>query len=298
VPDPGPRRCRRGVYRRELRDRSTGQAGGVFASSGNEGGLLALTPRDRQAGDTKSALYRGFTTPCTCLALDSTGTVIFGGAWEKKIIAWDVRTRRVVATFTGHADFVKSVLYLPVAGGLLLSGSSDANIIVWSATTGARLATLKGHTRAVGAMALDPVASSERELVVLAGGSERDIRRWRIPVDSPEAAGEDDVLIREFETSVHCIRFLGEDADCWAASADGSARRLDVRAEKKDGHRTDTLLKHPDYVNDIAMAGNGRWVITACRDEEVRVWDVVVSPPPPPQTSAPTNLLPQDLLSR
>ena len=233
-----------------------------------------------KAGDTKSALYRGFTTPCTCLALDAAGRVLFGGAWEKKIIAWDVRTRQVVATFTGHADFVKSLLYLAVAGGLLLSGSSDANIIIWAATTGKRFATLKGHARAVGAMAADPVASCEEEIVVLAGGSERDIRRWRIPVADPAAAREDEVLIREFETSVHRIRFLGEDGDCWAASADGSARRLEVRGERKEGERTDTMLKHPNYVNDVVMAGNGRWVVTACRDEEVRVWDVVVSPPP------------------
>ncbi|KAI5852124.1 WD40-repeat-containing domain protein [Tricharina praecox] len=238
-----------------------------------------------EAGNTKSALYRGFSTPCTCLALNSTGRILFAGAWEKKIIAWDVRSRKVLATFVGHADFVKSLLYLPTGegvggggggdAGLLLSGSSDANIIIWAAGTGQRIATLKGHTRAVGAMAVDPVASSEEEVVVLAGGSERDIRRWRIPVRNPAGAKEDEDLIREFETSVHALRFLGEDADCWGASADGTARRLEVRVLKELGERTDTVLKHPDYVNDVVMAGNGRWVVTACRDEEVRVWDVV-----------------------
>jgi WD40 repeat protein len=193
-----------------------------------------------------------------------------------------VTTRQVRATFRGHADFVKSLLYIPTPDGkgLLLSGSSDANIIIWNPTTGERLCTLKGHTRAVGTMAVDPVLSTETEAVVFAGGSERDIRRWRIPYANPAQAEEAGDVVREFETNVHRLRFLGEDADCWGCSADGTARRLLVRdnGEKPPASsRTDTLLKHPDYVNDVVMAGNGRWVITACRDEEVRVWDVSVS---------------------
>ncbi|KAF8246634.1 WD40 repeat-like protein [Wilcoxina mikolae CBS 423.85] len=229
--------------------------------------------------DIKTALYRGFTTPCTCLALSADCRTLFGGAWEKKILAWDVDTRQVTATFTGHADFVKSLLYIPTpnGGGLLLSGSSDANIIIWNPNTGERLCTLRGHTRAVGTMALDPFLSDDSDAVVFAGGSERDIRRWRIPYKNPAQAVEDAESILEHDTSVHAIRFLGEDADCWSASADGTARRMDVRApakEGKEGWRTDTILKHTDYVNDVVMAGNGKWVVTACRDEEVRLWDV------------------------
>jgi WD40 repeat protein len=188
----------------------------------------------------------------------------------------------VKATFTGHADFVKSLLYIPRGNktGLLLSGSSDANIIIWDAVTGERLATLRGHTRAVGTMAVDPVLSSEGEAVVLAGGSEREIRCWKIPLDRPGVAVESGERIVEFETSVHRLRFIGEDADCWGASADGTARRLEVRAdgEKKVGERSEMVLRHGDYVNDVVLAGaGGRWVVTACRDEEVRIWDAAVS---------------------
>ncbi|KAA8911758.1 WD40-repeat-containing domain protein [Sphaerosporella brunnea] len=230
-----------------------------------------------KTADIKNAVYRGFTTPVTCLALDNTGKTLFAGAWEKTIIAWDVATRQVRATFRGHSDFVKSLLYIPTPdnNGLLLSGSSDANIIIWNPITGQRLGTLKGHTRAVGTMAVDPILSTEKEAVVFAGGSERDIRRWRIPFATPERAEETGDIIREFETNVHRLRFLGEDLDCWGCSADGTVRRLLVREDgTKTASRTDTLLQHPDYVNDVVMSGNGQWVITACRDEEVRVWDV------------------------
>lgn len=33
------------------------------------------------------------------------------------------------------------------------------------------------------------------------------------------------------------------------------------------------MLPHPDFVRDIVVDVDGGWVVTACRDEEVRVWD-------------------------
>ncbi|KAL7269166.1 hypothetical protein RUND412_008187 [Rhizina undulata] len=224
----------------------------------------------------KSTIYKGHTVPITCLALDSKAKVLFAGSWDKTITAWDTETKEVLRTFSGHADFVKSLLYIPIsAGGLLLSGSSDAAIIVWNAETGKKITTLKGHVRGVGALALDPVASTPEIAVVYSGGSEREIKRWRIPLSNPAKAEEDDEVILEHDTSVYAIRFEGEDADMWTASADNTARRIDIRSEEKMlGARSDTVLKHSDFVNDVILEPRGRWVITACRDEGIRVWDV------------------------
>lgn len=180
----------------------------------------------------------------------------------------------------GHTDFVKSLLYLRTSdgSGLLLSGSSDASIIIWNATTSARIYALSGHNRGIGALAIDPVASTLTMAVVYSGGSERDIKRWEIPVEEPRRSREVGEPMLEHETSVNKIRFEGEDMDMWTASADTTAKRIDVRDEtKKEGGRSDTVLGHPDYVNDVVVEPKGRWAVTACRDEEVRVWDVGVS---------------------
>lgn len=215
----------------------------------------------------------------TSLALDSTAETLFAGSWDKTIISWNTETRKPLRTFTGHTDFVKSLLYLHNStDGLLLSGSSDASIIIWNAITGARLYALSGHKRGIGALALDPIASTPSQAVVYSGGSERDIKKWEIPVEDPRSTRETGEPILEHDTSVNMIRFEGEDADMWTASADTTARRIDVRdGVKKDGARSDTVLKHPDYVNDVVMEPRGRWVVTGCRDEEVRVWDISVS---------------------
>ncbi|GAO52514.1 hypothetical protein G7K_6588-t1 [Saitoella complicata NRRL Y-17804] len=36
----------------------------------------------------------------------------------------------------------------------------------------------------------------------------------------------------------------------------------------------DTALEHPDFVQDILVTPTGSWAVTACRDEEVRVFDI------------------------
>ena len=69
-------------------------------------------------------------------------------------------------------------------------------------------------------------------------------------------------------TSVYRILF-DEDGDLWTASADKTVKRLSREA----GWRADTELVHPDFVRDIVVHEKGGWIVTACRDEEVRVWD-------------------------
>ncbi|PWW74864.1 WD40 repeat-like protein [Tuber magnatum] len=233
---------------------------------------------DLESGDT-SCIYRGHAAPVTSLALDAAQGILFTGSWDKTINAYSTETRYKLRTFVGHSDFVKSLLFVPSPkheGGLLFSGSSDASIMIWDAGTGQRLNTLKGHNRAVGALAVDPVTSDSETAIIYSGGSERDIKRWEIPYANVSAATESRETIMEHDTSVNMIRFQGEDADMWTASADNTARRIDIRSEvKKDGtSRSDVVLKHPDYVNDVVVEPRGRRVITACRDEEIRVWDI------------------------
>lgn len=241
--------------------------------------MTTVTNPHPQTGD-KPSIYRGHTAPVTSLALDSTAKTLFAGSWDKTIISWNTDTRKPLQTFTGHTDFVKSLLYLRTSdgSGLLLSGSSDASIIIWNATTGARIYALSGHNRGIGTLALDPVTSTPATAVVYSGGSERDIKKWEIPAEDPRRSREVGEPLLEHETSINMIRFEGEDADMWTASADRTARRIDVRDEMKvEGGRSDTVLGHPDYVNDVVVDRTGRWAVTACRDEEVRVWDVGVS---------------------
>lgn len=129
-------------------------------------------------------------------------------------------------------------------------------------------------------LALDPEESTSSELTLISSSSDPHIRRWRISLSSwsqildttPTATSQtkparDTIL--EHETSVYNILFSGEDedSDIWTASADGTAKCL----SRAKGWSTEDSYTHGDYVRAVAVTSD--WVITAGRDEDVKVWD-------------------------
>ena len=165
-------------------------------------------------------------------------------------------------------------------GGIdvLLSGSADASIILWKIETGEKLHTLKGgHTRGILDLAVDPTTyplspSAEHDgtsMLLLSAGSDREIRRWRIS-DNLATAGETEATnsVLQHETSVYSIQF-DNDNDLWTASADGSVKCL----SRERGWQADTTIVHGDYVRAVVVDERGGWVVSAGRDEDVKVWD-------------------------
>jgi WD40 repeat protein len=233
----------------------------------------------RQTGE--KTVYTGAAAPLTSvttLRSPSAEPILFAACWDKTIHSWNLKTRRPLRRYAGHSDFVKCVLATELSGTpVLLSASADSTIIVWNVETGKKLHTLKGHARAVLDLALDPAVTTKDELCLFSADTVRDIRSWKITLDSAT-----EVLttpLRPHETSVNRLRFEDSlvvdaedadvDADLWTASSDKTAQRL-VRSRD---WATDTTLAHPDFVRDIVVDQQAGWVITACRDEEVRVWN-------------------------
>ncbi|KAI9807549.1 MAG: hypothetical protein M1825_005489 [Sarcosagium campestre] len=227
--------------------------------------------------DTKNIqhTFRGPEAPLTSLTIWK--GVLYAGCWDKTIWSWDTTTREPGRRFSdGHTDFVKAVVCTSVNGrDILVSGAADALIIVWDLTSGTRLHTLKGHARGVLALAIDEITSTPTVLSLVSAGSDREIRRWRVALEretkgqaGPDAEDAEDACILQHETSVFSIQF-DADGDLWTASADTTAKCL-VRLAK---WMPDTTLPHPDFVRHVLVHEASGLVFTACRDEEVRVWE-------------------------
>lgn len=216
-----------------------------------------------------SATFTGPTAPLTSIAVLPKSDTVFAGCWDKSIWSWTISTRKAAKRYQGHSDFVKAVLAVNIQGkDILLSASQDASIIVWDVTSGEKLHTLKGHTRGILALALDPGDYDPRKdsVTIFSAGSDREIRRWTVGLASASEVQPSPIIVHE--TSIDTVRF-DSDGDLWTASADKTAKCLSRCREWEE----DSKFEHPDFVRDVAIDDDGGWVVTACRDEEIRVWE-------------------------
>lgn len=232
--------------------------------------------------------------PLSCLALSARtksvdegwSRTLFAGSWDKSIYCWiiqysitDIQSSTCSHRYSGHADFVKALLTVSLNNKtILISASADSTVIIWSTATGTKLHTLNGHSRGVQALALDPLSLDSGAISFFSGDSNREIRRWVI---TPTSASEEPTATAELgltnppfqplvmhETSIYALTF-DTSGDLWTASADKTAKCL----SRERNWEVDTVLPHPDFVKAIAVDDLGGYVVTGCRDEEVRIWD-------------------------
>ncbi|KAK2750347.1 hypothetical protein FQN57_003827 [Myotisia sp. PD_48] len=220
-----------------------------------------------EVGETL-AMYKGPAAPLPSVCLSTNGTTIFAGCWDKTIWSWNAQTRLPGLKFVGHTDFVKSVICLrPNGQDLLVSGGADSIVIVWEANTGARLHTLKEHSHGIQDLQLDPFAGLDgKTLSIFCASSDHIIRSFTLPHTQETPVFSDPINVHK--TSVYKLYF-DEDGDLWTASADKTA----VCLAREKNWKPEMTIEHPDYVKDIVVHEKYGWVITACRDEEVRIWN-------------------------
>lgn len=223
--------------------------------------------------------YTGATAPLTSLALSpSNPKILFAGSWSRLIHSWSASTRRPLQIYAGHSDFVKALTTTRIPGTsneVLISGGADARIIVWDIATGSKLHVLKPHARGLLDLGILPFSPSQQQpdepLTLLSAGSVGEIRRFAL---SQSALTELDPSnpITVHRTSVYQLR-IDEDGDLWTASADGDV----VCLSPEKGWAEEMRITTGSWARAVAVEEQSGWIITAGRDEEVRVWNKGVS---------------------
>ena len=175
------------------------------------------------------------------------------------------------SSFQAHTDFVKCLLVAPTEDKqqVIISGGADGDVRIWS-LDGQPLGSIKPGSRGIECLTLDPLSSPDCP-VVFASTSKQEVFSFTLPSLSEINAHRFELMppIVAHATSVYKLHF-DEDGDLWTASADKTAKHL-LRTE---GWKVETTLIHPDFVRDVVTHGRYGWVITACRDENVRVWNM------------------------
>jgi WD40 repeat protein len=84
---------------------------------------------------------------------DGTKIVSYDAHYTIKV--WDIRTREILLTLTGHTSFVRGIAITP-DGTKIVSASDDWTIKVWDIRTGKNLASHYGHYSSVKSVAITP----------------------------------------------------------------------------------------------------------------------------------------------
>jgi len=248
------------------------QADGSTSVINISGGEIRRIGRSAQAPITCVTSYGGR------LSFDNNATTqsVFAGGWDKHVTHFTLGQKGLEAastvaqaSFKAHADFVKCLLIAqtPDRQMVLLSGGADGDVNIWT-FEGHRLACLKPQSRGVECIALDPFSNPESPRIFFST-SQREIYNFILPASSAiSGAIQISDPIIQHDTSVYKLEF-DDDGDLWTASADKSAKRL----VRENNFMADTTLAHPDFVRDIVIHGPSSLAVTACRDEEIRVWN-------------------------
>ncbi|KAJ3557539.1 hypothetical protein NPX13_g9906 [Xylaria arbuscula] len=235
----------------------------------------------RRSGEAKQ-VFRGPSAPVTCVAVGGLGNrTVFAGSWDKDVWSWDLETKTPGRKYSGHTDFVKTVICTKIGSKhVLISGGADKKIIVWDVETGARIHVIQDQTVSMMALqhlVVDPLESTPDAIVLVSASSDPHIRRWRITEStveqikeaSPNEPNSARHSILEHDTTIYRLFFDtdGEEVDLWTSSGDGTAKCL----SRQKGFTTEDTIKHGSHVRAVAVTD--QWIITAGRDEDVKVWD-------------------------
>ncbi|KAI0809691.1 WD40-repeat-containing domain protein [Xylaria sp. FL0064] len=236
---------------------------------------------DLDSGEAKE-VFRGPSAPVTCVAVSgSNDRTVFAGSWDKDIWSWDLKTEAPGRKYSGHTDFVKTVICAKIGSkDYLISGGADKKIIVWDIETGSRIHVIQDQTVSMMALqnlAVDPLESTPEAIILVSASSDPHIRRWRITSStveqikevSPNEPNSVRHSILEHETTVYKLLFDtdGEEVDLWTSSGDGTVKCL----SRQKGFATEDTIKHGSHVRAVAVTD--QWIITAGRDEDIKVWD-------------------------
>ncbi|MBP2329609.1 WD40 repeat protein [Kibdelosporangium banguiense] len=112
------------------------------------------------------------------MAFSADGNRVVTADRRGSVFVWDVSTRSLINTFTGHRGQIAAMALSPDGHLLATAGDEDNNVTLWDVATGTRWATLSGHTAPVTSASFGPDGS-----VLLTGSQDQAITPWMVRPD-------------------------------------------------------------------------------------------------------------------
>lgn len=234
---------------------STNRHGEILAS-GDTGQTILLHNLHTQ---TQRTLH-GHRSDIVSLGFNADGRLLASGSGDGEVVVWTTANGQKLHTLQGHTNSVLSCRFSP-KGALLASGSLDFTICLWDGESGELRHTLHGHTNAVQSVTFSP---DGRRLI--SSGYDQCIRLWDV------CSGQ---LLATWQTpnTVFISLAVHPAAEVMAA---GAENQLIYLVDLHSGRVLDTLAGHSHTVNSVKFSGDGKLLLSASRDETVKLWQVDV----------------------
>ena len=191
--------------------------------------------------------------------------VVFGSGddHEKGIVKiWDLETRKVLHSFKGHADYVRSVAVFP-DNSKIVSASKDGTINIWNANTGELKHTFNANIE-LNAVAVFPDGSK-----IVAGGMGSPtypVKVWDV------VSGE--VRIFEGHTSyIVAVAVFPDGSKIATGDNDRNVKIWDIESGRE--LRTLPIDDSFGFFEILAVFPDGSKILSGTDEGDMIIWDVV-----------------------
>jgi cytochrome c len=220
------------------------------AITAGEDARIALWTPGRTVPD---AVFTGHTGPIAALAVSPDGETLASASWDGTIRLWKLSGGEPVV-LEGHAQSVNGVAFMP-DGEAVVSAGYDATVRIWPLTEPATpiVTTLPAPLNAVAVAADGEITAASAD--------------GRIYFLSP--AGEPRDVVAVSPTPVIALAISGDGTRIAAATISGAVAILD----RKTRNLARKLVGPGVSAWSVALAADGRLLLTAGADGVIRRWD-------------------------
>ena len=200
-------------------------------------------------------------SPVGSIAYSPDGKLLAVGGY-KDVRLMDAASGKAVATLSGHADLVRSVVFsadgkwLAAAGGL---PARSGEIKIWDVESHQLLRTVEGHKDCIYSVAASPDGK-----IVASASYDKLIKLWDV------ATGKELRTLKDHIDAVFAVAFSPDGKRLASGSQDRTVKVWDVAS----GQRLFTLSDALDGITTITYHPSGKQIAAAGYDKTIRVWDL------------------------
>ncbi len=201
-------------------------------------------------------VYQGNNTYGWSISVSHDQKYLACGSFEKHFRIWDIKSRGLLHTFSGHEKSVLSVAFHPYKN-LVASGSLDESIKVWDIATTAVIDTFLGHYGNIYDLEYTP---DGKYLVSCA--KDKTIKIWDIENDRFYKT------LTDHDHAVMCLSISPNGYYIVSGSYDQTVRLWEIHT----GNNIYTFRYHEGPVNDVAFSPDGKYFASGSNDESCIIW--------------------------